>query len=156
MKGSTSTAFKEDGKIIKRQNLFLDKDLIKNEARILKRLKGIHFPALYESTDNEIVIEDCGERLFIHNLPKDWKRQFNEILFDLANCGVIHRDIRPDNLLVKDGVIRLIDFGWARLFQEPDGETPTPLGLNYKPSWGFDDVYSMKKIAREIEYKLEG
>jgi len=156
LKGSTSFVNKKDGKITKTQNLFLEYDLVKNEERILKVLKGKHFPMLFDSDEKSITLDDCGEMLMVTNLPSDWREQFAEIIKDLRAGRVIHRDIRPQNLMVKDGVIKLIDFGWARFADEEDGKTPDVLGFKYKPSYGFDDNYSLKKIKREFEYQLEG
>ena len=165
LKGSTSTVDKKDGKVVKTQNLFFDFDLVANEARILGRLHGRHFPKLIAHEGQTLEIDDCGDILKTTNKPKDWKKQLLEIQRDLKSCGVVHRDIRPNNLLVKDGVVKLIDFGWARLEIEQDTDVPTPEGLCsvqlptvtrwYKPYEGFSDKFSIKKIIKEIEYREE-
>ena len=165
MLGSTSTASRKDGNIHKTQTMFFDFDLIQNEARVLKLLDSKHFPKLISHSEGTIVIEDCGERLNITNLPEDWGVQLMNIVDELDKYGVVHRDIRPQNLLVKNDVIKLIDFGWARLKDEDDNDVPSPEGLGstkksdiniwYKPTYGFDDKFSMKKVIKELEFRME-
>ena len=56
--------------------------------------------------------------------------------------------------MVKDGVIKLIDFGWA-IFMGENDNPPSCLGYPYKPSWGHDDNFSMRKVIKELEFKRE-
>lgn len=151
-RGATSIVEKRDGGYVKKQEGYMEYDLIENEYRLLKNLESNHFPEVWREGD-DIVIEDCGDRLTIANLPDDWKFQLVHILSDLKTNKVIHRDIKPNNLMVKSDTIMLIDFGWAKLESEKDNP-PSCLGMPYRPSWGWDDRFSMKKVIKEIEYKL--
>ena len=153
-KGATSVVAKQDGKVIKKQTGFMAYGLIENERRILSSLNNIHFPKVFD-IDGELAVEDCGELLTIDNLPQDWKSQLVQIAFELKDAGVQHRDIKPDNLMLKDNVIKLIDFGWARLFTDAPDTPPSCLGYPYRPSDCFDDNYSLRKIIKEFEFQLE-
>lgn len=155
MKGATATVEKEDGKIVKTQVGYKDYDLIGNEARILAKCKSKHFPKIYKAGESEIRIEDCGEELTLDNLPDNWKQQLIQIIKDLRSYGAEHRDIRPDNLMVKNGIIKLIDFGWARLKDDPPDNPPACLGYPYRASWGPDDNFAMTKVIREFQFKKE-
>lgn len=153
-KGATSVVSRQDGKVIKKQTGFMAYGLIDNEKRILSKLDNIHFPKVY-NIDGEFAVEDCGDILTVDNLPKDWKSQLVQIIFELNNAGVQHRDIKPDNLMVKDNIIKLIDFGWARLYSDEPDNPPSCLGYPYRPSDCYDDNYSMRKIIKELDFQLE-
>lgn len=154
-KGATSVISKGEGIVTKKQDSFMAYSLIDNEEKILSKASSIHFPKIISRNDGELTIEDCGESLNEENLPKDWKEQLIKILFDLKKNNIQHRDIKPDNLMVKDGIIKLIDFGWAKFEDEEDKiSPPSCLGYPYRPSWGWDDNYSMKQIIKQLEFKL--
>lgn len=154
-KGATSVVEKHGDTITKRQVSYGRYNLTENEYRILSKATSSHFPKVLESSEAFIKMEDCGVPLSVGTLPDDWKRQLVRILLDLKENGIEHRDIKPDNLMVKDGVIKLIDFGWARFKDDPPDSPPSCLGYPYKPTYGFDDNYSMKMVVKQLEAQLE-
>ena len=107
------------------------------EIKILQELRGhanvIELMDVYRtrSTDLHLVYEYCEadlERLVRE--PKlvltqgDVKSLLRQVLEGVAACHgnwVLHRDLKPSNLLMTvDGVVKLADFGLARLYAEPD------------------------------------
>jgi len=151
-KGATSSVSKDGERVRKVQNRFKQFDLTANESKILKGLSGRHFPRILETGEDYIEVDDCGETLKLGNLPDDWRVQMLEILGELEEANILHRDIRLDNLMVKDGVIKLIDFGWAKLKDEEEVMAPPDLlGFPNKAPWGYDDRFSMGKVIKQIE-----
>lgn len=56
---------------------------------------------------------------FSEDLAAEWARQLLQGLFTLHKLGVIHRDIKPDNLLCTgQGVLKIADFGWCAEIRE--------------------------------------
>lgn len=155
-KGCTSVVERVNGNIIKRQTGYSKYNLSENEYNKLKDISSSHFPRVYKLADKEIEIEDCGDSLTVDNLPDDWDKQFTEILDDLRRFSIVHRDIRLENFMVKHGVIKLIDFGWAVYEGELESKpAPSCLGFPNKPSYGFSDAYSIRQVKKQLEYALE-
>lgn len=119
------TVLKQAGPtFIRGKHQFDPKWLLQREAAFLMRLDGRHAPRLLASGDDWIEMEHCGTELSADNLPADWRAQSAEIAAFLAEAGIIHRDIKPGNILVKDDLFYLIDFGWAIWADEVPYLTP--------------------------------
>lgn len=53
-----------------------------------------------------------GNRITKENTPENWCQQLTDILRDLENEELTHNDIKPEDILVLNGKLFLIDYGW--------------------------------------------
>ena len=87
-----------------------------HEVKYLNMLSGLpHFPKLlFVDTEScSIFMEYAGTVVFKDVIPLDWKKQIKEIITSLKKLGIYHNDFIYQNLLIYNGVLTLIDFGWA-------------------------------------------
>jgi len=89
---------------------------IETEARIRDYPDNEHVPKVifarrggqYNVVATEFLISDTK------GIPcEEYVSQCAEILDYLYENGIVHRDIRPENLVVSKGRVYLLDFGWA-------------------------------------------
>lgn len=93
------------------------------------------------------------------------QKQMGEIYQSLYESHIVHRDIRPDNFLVVDGVLKLLDFQFsvdALNYKEvqsliDNSEMAVALGtkeFKYK-KYGWNDSYSLKKTCLSIGLNID-
>lgn len=148
------------------------REQFRQEAQLLAELRHPHLPRVtdhFEEDGNAYLVMDFipGRRLDEvvaqrGELPEDevieWARQLMEAIAHCHAHGVIHRDIKPQNVIVtQQGEAILVDFGLAKLVDPDNPRTRTVMrGLGtpeYAPPEQYDtrrgrtdprtDVYSL-------------
>lgn len=78
-----------------------------------------------------------------------------QALIYLHRRGILHRDLKPGNMLVREGVVKLLDFGLATA-KNDEGEVigtlayMAPEVLEGQPASPASDLYAMGVIAYEL------
>jgi serine/threonine protein kinase len=153
-----SCVYDDDNLIYKQATL----DLAQREADFLADFNSKYFPKVLdfrkESRYSVVVLEKIiGEPMeraveYINEKPERMFRFIEDslsILRELKQREVVHRDIRPENILVRDGIPVLLDFGWA-VSESQQYHIPSGLGgLGRPPDGSFCDVYSMGKVLEQ-------
>ncbi len=64
--------------------------------------------------------------------------QMIEALEQIHSCNYLHRDVKPDNFMIKDHRVKLIDFGLATSFANKQGQHQKRerYGFNGTPFFG--------------------
>jgi len=109
----------------------LDLERARREIEILKQLVHVNIAKLFEIIETEdhlnIVMEYAERTLLSYVLEKsglaeDESRDFfMQMLSAINYChkkNIVHRDIKHQNILLRQGVIKLIDFGLSNFFEE--------------------------------------
>jgi serine/threonine protein kinase len=120
--------------------LSLSSDVPKNAVLTIYNLaEGIDLQKLIEYN---VSLTDDTAKLYIDNLL--------DCLKELKEKGIAHRDIKPGNLMLHNGLIKLIDFGFACFYAECTGKKGTLYFLPpefYLPGdtmdWHKGDVFAV-------------
>ena len=96
------------------------------EARSIAALNHPHICTLYDVGSDYLVMEYVEGEPLRGPLPPDdalrLARQIAEALEEAHSKGVIHRDLKPDNILKTRSGIKILDFGLAKLIATDDSE----------------------------------
>ncbi len=150
----------------------LDK-YIRNEINILNTLKDYNgFIKLLDSYENKttyyLIFEYASIKFdtIVHNIDYDkiffYVKQLLEILITLKNLRILHNDIKPANILVKDEQIKLCDFGMSKFLDEDNDSLSgticgSPMYMDYDKFNGIKscktDFWSFKLIYYEMVYR---
>jgi hypothetical protein len=126
------------------ETLVRDPDLLRRfeqEARVAGSLNHPNLVSVFDVGDHDgspylvtelLQGESLRAKLMRGRIPVltalDWAAQMARGLAAAHARGIVHRDVKPDNLFVSaDGQVKLLDFGIAKLSQ---GQPAGPHGLN--------------------------
>lgn len=138
-------------------------DLQRNEAFILKNLKHSCIPIIYDIEEDEegsYIVEQYleGENLTDYIEARGILSEDIIIQYGIQLCDLIHYlhsierpvlyvDLKPDNIIVSDGILKLIDFGSALYRDELlDGQ-------DYTGTRGYaaPEIYNRQKIDERCD-----
>jgi hypothetical protein len=127
-----------------------DSSFLKHEIKVYERLKNHqHFPKIIKYTNEYIIFENVGEILNPHNLPLDSFNQIKIISKILTKEKIKHNDIRENEILVKNGMIYLVDFNRAIL------DSNENLSQNYNDLYHIiKKFYNLKNIFNKTIKKF--
>lgn len=128
-------------------------DIVEREVHWLSRMSPTVAPRLLRRPAGAVELSYEGEMVNQYNLPLDWREQAETILQGLKDANCAHNDIHVPNLMVANGRIKLIDYGWATEIGEPIPDIwPEAIGQHHRLGvHQFDDRHAIFTALGIIE-----
>ena len=96
-----------------------EQELLEREVYWLTKLKDTGFvPKLLRVNGLSLYLEYIGSVISKDNIPKNADKQILQILLTLNEYNCLYNDWKPENVLVKNGKLYLIDFGWCPIIKQ--------------------------------------
>lgn len=145
------SVIKRAGQNFSRHGIEYDsKQIIEREVYFLRLLENEdHFPRILTAGNDFYEMTFSGNRVDKNNIPDDFDEQILEIALSLDKFKIIHRDIKQQNLLVKNNRLILIDFGWAI-----HADTHSPCPQDQEQSIPKENIYNNLTALRNIKLNL--
>jgi serine/threonine protein kinase len=134
----------------------------KREARAISGLSHPHICTLYDvgyqNGLSYLVMEYLDGKTLGHQLRKG-RLEFDEVLRyaiqiasalnEAHNRGIVHRDIKPGNVMLTIWGTKLMDFGLATTFDPPE-DNLAPSNTQVRPAWSrlADGKLSLSRLKR--------
>jgi eukaryotic-like serine/threonine-protein kinase len=92
------------------------------------RLDGLHFIAT-EFIDGVTLREQMSNQEMEQSEALDVATQISSALSAAHKAGIVHRDVKPENIMVRpDGYVKVLDFGLAKLTERRATSSDTEVG----------------------------
>ena len=103
-----------------------------------------------------ITMDHLGHPIQPDTMPRDWRERAEALLWTMRGAEIQHNDIRPDNLLVYEGSLVLIDWQWwTPLGVAPPHEWPPRLGGDWRAGGEAATLKLTRKPQRDYDQTVE-
>lgn len=169
--GSTAHTYKCGEMVIKKYNPLLrwacpshndPKEIITREVSILESIRDLNIaPKVVAYEGTEITMSYVGQSLYNDfNLPKDWKKQIEEIFDKLDTKGIYYPEFRLHNILVLDNKISIVDFGLAHYNENCDNTNNKDRAIKYLSLLemrfkSVDDLDERQRLISTLSINIE-
>jgi serine/threonine protein kinase len=109
------------------------------EAKVLASLNHPHIAQIYGVEDRALIMELVEGESPKGPMPFEeaWRiaLQIAEALEYAHEKGIVHRDLKPSNIMITpSGVVKVLDFGLARIAAEPAGDSQDSPTVTISPT----------------------
>ncbi|MDR0824823.1 MAG: serine/threonine protein kinase [Prevotella sp.] len=162
---------KENGHFLTR---FLDE--ARSTARFISNKNIVNVYDFFEENNTAYMVMELltgttlsdilKKEIFFYESAVEIMKSLTNALSEIHKAGIIHRDISPDNIFIKDdGTVKLIDFGAAR-FSKNETEIEQKMTMIMKPGFSPPEQYQtvskqgvwtdMYALAATLYYMVTG